>query len=104
MEATAEQVTDADRGHAERLVLNDMELFTDFISCHGKRHVDSDRIIRVPQLAPFRVCDAALEQVVHLLLNGDAGDVLLARDELKRRYLKDNAKHIAETAARWSRA
>lgn len=97
--ADAADVTPSDIEYARALVMDDMDMFTDFISCHGSRSVSSERITRHPALIPQRVEAADLPQLLHLFANSDdASTVVAARDELVRRYLADNRRYIARVA------
>lgn len=85
--------------NAITLVLDDMESFSDFISCHGARHVTSERIERYPALLDRNLAAAGICQVLHLLANsGDTRTIVAARDELVRRYLADKRAYIAQQA------
>lgn len=88
--ADTHEPRDAHQADAEALLLADMELFSDFISCHGKRHISSERITRIPAMVESRLQAADTAEVLHLLLNSEHPAAI----ELRRRYLADNAEGV----------
>lgn len=84
---------------ARNVLLADMDAFSDFLSCSGATHVVSERVTRIPALVPQRLAEADLPQVLHIVLTGDAGDALAARDELVCRYLAAHGEYLGRLAA-----
>ncbi len=95
------EVTPLHTEFATERVVGDVDLFTDFLggACMGQKCDGGERALRVPG----RLQAADTPTVVHALLvatqRGDADDVLEASRELLKRYLADNAAHIARVAA-----
>jgi hypothetical protein len=95
--------SDEDVGAAEFIVSADMLAFFEWFADEvHPEHVESERITRHPALTERRLQEATAAQVMHLVLTGDDGDALLARKELRARYLKAQESRIAELAQRFA--
>lgn len=84
---------------ARNVLLADMDAFSDFLSCPDAKHIVSERVTRIPALLPQRLAEADLPQVLHIVLTGDDGDALAARNELVRRYLAAHGEYLGRLAA-----